>query len=68
LTSVGLNFDVGQNISLTGSFDFMSSHPNFTDVKTTTVINENTTESVQSFSREMELISVTIGFRYSFRW
>lgn len=67
MSSIGLNFYVGQNISLTGAIDFMRAEPNFTNVKTISIINGNTTESTSSFYREMNIINFNFGFRYSIR-
>ena len=67
MTSIGLNFYVGQNVSLTGSVDFMRSEPNFTNVKNTATINGNVTETTSSFYREINIINIMLGFRYSIR-
>jgi hypothetical protein len=67
LTAVGLNFYVGQNVSLTGSLDFLSAKPNFTNVKNIAVINGNTTETTSNFYREINIINIMLGFRYSIR-
>jgi hypothetical protein len=67
MTSIGLNFYVGQNISLTGAMDFMRAEPNFTNVKTTVNIDGNATETTSSFYREMNIININLGFRYSIR-
>jgi len=67
MTSIGLNVNVGQNVSLTTSMDFMSSSPSFNNVKTTTSINGVNNETTTSFSREINIINLMVGFRYSIR-
>jgi|SRR4030095_12539235 hypothetical protein len=67
LTSIGVYYDLGQNVSGTLDFEYLGSRPKFDNVKTSANINGNLTESTTSFIREIAAFNIAIGFKYSFR-
>lgn len=66
-TLLGANYYLDRNVSLTLDFEFLSSKPNFDNVRTTEIIDGITTESVTSYSRLMRMFNIALGIAYSFR-
>ena len=67
MTSIGLLYYLGQNVSLTGAFEYLGSDPKFNNVKTTLNVNGISSETTTTFSRVMTVLNLSVGFRYSIR-
>ena len=67
MTLLGTNYYLDQNVSLTLDFEFLGSNPRFDNVRTTSNIGGNFSESTTSFSRQMNAFNIALGFKYSFR-
>jgi len=66
LISAGMSYEIGDNISLTGSMEFLGAKQSFTDVNRISTIGGTTTTTTVSYDQSYNAFNIILGLKYSF--